>query len=196
MQPNSAPDIYLMKREKSRAGCMTVLFATLVVFAIGAVGAFLHWRHARTSEPTEPSSVETPESPPSVDPEIPPVQMPDLPVPAPAPPLPQPLAPPPPPLASYDLPAFSSTTNDPEPHFVKMTISLGYEFNADISSEITQRVPQMQHIINVILRGKSYEELDSVEDTLSLSEEIKGNLNSIFSSGKIKEIYFKEFIVN
>ena len=97
MQPNSAPDIYLMKREKSRAGCMTVLFATLVVFAIGAVGAFLHWRHARTSEPTEPSSVETPESPPSVDPEIPPVQMPDLPVPAPAPPLPQPLAPPPPP---------------------------------------------------------------------------------------------------
>ncbi|HOF34735.1 MAG TPA: flagellar basal body-associated FliL family protein [Spirochaetota bacterium] len=106
------------------------------------------------------------------------------------------VAPPPPPLASYDLPAFSSTTNDPEPHFVKMTISLGYEFNADISSEITQRVPQMQHIINVILRGKSYEELDSVEDTLSLSEEIKGNLNSIFSSGKIKEIYFKEFIVN
>ena len=106
------------------------------------------------------------------------------------------VAPPPPALASYDLPQFSVTTNDPEPHFVKMTIALGYDFNADISSEITQRVPQMQHIINIILRGKSYEDLDSVEDSISLTEEIKGNINSILASGKIKEVYLKEFIVN
>lgn len=106
------------------------------------------------------------------------------------------VAPPPPPLASYDLPAFSATTNDPEPHFVKMTIALGYEFNADISQEIIQRTPQMQHQINLILRGKSYEDLDSIEDSIMLAEDIKAHLNSVLISGKIKEIYFKEFIVN
>ena len=34
MQPNPAPDIYLMKREKSRAGCMTLLIVTVAVLAV------------------------------------------------------------------------------------------------------------------------------------------------------------------
>ena len=43
MQPNTAPDIYLMKREKSRAGCMTVLIATLVVLSIAALFLLIRW---------------------------------------------------------------------------------------------------------------------------------------------------------
>lgn len=75
MQPNSVPDIYLMKREKSRAGCMTVLIATLVVGVIVAVVAFLHWRGTRGTETAEP--VVFPDAP--IEADIPPVHVPERP---------------------------------------------------------------------------------------------------------------------
>jgi len=106
------------------------------------------------------------------------------------------VAPPPPPLAHFDLPSFSTTTKDPEPHFAKITVSLGYDSNPEINKELVQRTVQTQHIINIILRSKSYEELDSVEDIINLSEEIKAHVNAILIAGKVKEVYFKEFVVN
>jgi flagellar basal body-associated protein FliL len=38
--------------------------------------------------------------------------------------------------------------------------------------------------------------MDSVEDIVNLSEEIKAHVNVILIAGKIKEVYFKEFVVN
>ena len=79
MQPNPAPDIYLMKREKSRAGCMTLLIVTVVVLAVAAVFTVVHvWRN-RNVEPAAP--VEFPDAP--IQAEIPPVQIPDMPLPVP-----------------------------------------------------------------------------------------------------------------
>ncbi|MFW6365715.1 MAG: flagellar basal body-associated FliL family protein [Spirochaetota bacterium] len=106
------------------------------------------------------------------------------------------VAPPPPPLAHFDLPDFSVTTKDAEPHFAKISISLGYEDNVELNTELVQRTVQIQHLVNILLRGKRYEDLDSVEDTVALSEEIKAHINVILISGKIKEVYFKEFVVN
>jgi flagellar basal body-associated protein FliL len=106
------------------------------------------------------------------------------------------VAPPPPPLAHFDLPAFSSTTKDTEPHFAKITVSLGYEANPEMNQELVQRTVQLQHIINIILRSKSYEDMDTVEDIINLSEEIKAHVNVILIAGKINEVYFKEFVVN
>ncbi len=106
------------------------------------------------------------------------------------------VAPPPPPLAHFDLPAFSTTTKDAEPHFAKITVSLGYEANPEMNQELVQRTVQLQHIINIILRSKSYEDVDTVEDIINLSEEIKAHVNVILIAGKISEVYFKEFVVN
>lgn len=106
------------------------------------------------------------------------------------------IAPPPPPLSHYDLPTFSVTTNDPEPHFAKLTVSLGYEENMQLSDELAKRTPQMQHIVNTLLRGKGFEDLDSVEDSVNLSEEIKSSINTLLVNGKIKDVYFREFVVN
>ena len=50
MQPNAAPDIYLMKREKSRAGCMTALIATVVALALAGAFALVHWLGNRGTE--------------------------------------------------------------------------------------------------------------------------------------------------
>jgi flagellar FliL protein len=106
------------------------------------------------------------------------------------------VAPPPPPLAHYDLPSFSVTTKDAEPHFAKISVSLGYETNVELNSELGSRSVQIQHIINILLRSKSFDDLATVEGTINLAEEIKAHINVILISGKVKEVYFKEFVVN
>jgi len=105
-------------------------------------------------------------------------------------------APPPPPLHTYELPDFSKTTADAEPHFVKMKISLGYEMSVELNNELVRRKDEIQHIVNILLQGKKYEDLNSVSDAVELAEEIKAHINIRLISGKIKEVYFKELVVN
>jgi flagellar basal body-associated protein FliL len=105
-------------------------------------------------------------------------------------------APPPPPLATYELPAFSKTTSDAEPHFIKLQISLAYEASPELNNELIRRRDEIQHIVNILLQGKTFEELNSVSGALTLGEEIKAHINIRLISGKVKEIYFKEFVVN
>ena len=109
MTPNPAPpDIYLMKREKSRAGCMTALIATVVVLVLAALFALVHWYGNRGTETAEP--VEFPVAP--IQEEIPPVQIPDVPLPVPVEAVP---APPPVPIAEVPAPAPVPTVSAPAP---------------------------------------------------------------------------------
>ena len=105
-------------------------------------------------------------------------------------------APPPEPLATYELPVFAKTTADAEPHFIKMQISLAYSTDPILSTELVNRKDEIQHIVNILLQGKTYEELNSVSGAITLAEEIKAHINIRLINGKIKEIYFKEFVVN
>ena len=106
------------------------------------------------------------------------------------------IAPPPPPLIAFDLPPISVTLNEEEHHFVKMSIALGYEKNDELTAELIMRKDEMIHIINILLHGKTFNELNSVSGAVNLSEEIKAHVNVLLKTGKIKEIYFKEFTVN
>jgi len=105
-------------------------------------------------------------------------------------------APPPEPLAVYELPTFTKATADAEPRFIKMTISLGHVPDPILSSELVNRKSEIQHIVNIILQGKTFEDINSVEKTITLSEEIKAHINMRLINGKIKEVYFIEFVVN
>jgi flagellar basal body-associated protein FliL len=105
-------------------------------------------------------------------------------------------APPPEPLAVYELPPFAKATADEEPHFLKLTLSLGYDASPELNNELIRRKDEMQHIINILLQGKKFEDLDSVSDSVTLSEEIKAHINIRLIAGKVKEVYFKEFVLN
>jgi flagellar FliL protein len=105
-------------------------------------------------------------------------------------------APPPEPLAVYELPSFSATTADAEPHFIKMQISLGYSLDPILNTELSSRKDEFQHIVNMLLGGKTYEDLNTISGKITLAEEIKAHINMRLINGKIKEIYFKEFIIN
>ena len=105
-------------------------------------------------------------------------------------------APPPPPLDIYELPDISRTTADAEPHFLKVKIALGYDKDPTMNSELISRKSQIQHIINILLQSKKYEDLNTVSGAVELAEEIKAHVNVILIAGKIKEVYFQDFILN
>ncbi|MFN3604682.1 MAG: flagellar basal body-associated protein FliL [Leptonema sp. (in: bacteria)] len=106
---------------------------------------------------------------------------------------------PPPPLEVYN---FSedfrvNTADKEEAHFIKLKLSLGFEpGNKALSTELAQRAPQLRNIINLILAGKTKEQLSTIEGQLELREEIKASINHVLSEGKIEEVYFSEFIIN
>jgi lipoprotein-anchoring transpeptidase ErfK/SrfK len=77
MDPHSAPDIYLMKREKSRTGCMTVLIVTIGLAVVGGIFGVIQWHQNRGTESAEP--IEFPEAP--IEADLPPVPIADVPVP-------------------------------------------------------------------------------------------------------------------
>ena len=62
-------------------------------------------------------------------------------------------APPPAPLPAYELPSFSKTTADIEPHFIKLKLSLGYEMSPELNSELIKRKSEMQHILMNSVEG-------------------------------------------
>ncbi len=65
-----------------------------------------------------------------------------------------------------------------------------------LAEEIAKRNPQIRDYINMILSTKTYEEVSTQEGKNNLKNEIKDTLNSFLVQGKIKKIYFTEFIYN
>ncbi|MCB1156096.1 MAG: flagellar basal body-associated FliL family protein [Leptospiraceae bacterium] len=105
----------------------------------------------------------------------------------------------PPPLEVFNFPdEFRINTADVgEVHFIKLKLAFGYEEGQlTLGNELVKRSPQMQNIINLIISRKTKEDLKTTVQQLDLREEIKAHINHILSEGKIKEVYFKEFIVN
>ncbi len=106
---------------------------------------------------------------------------------------------PPPPTEAFNFPEdFRVNTADQgETHFIKLQLALGFEKdNPALSAELAERKPQLRNIINLILSGKSRDQLSTIQDQLELREEMKASINHILSEGKITEVYFNEFIVN
>ncbi|MBN1899281.1 MAG: flagellar basal body-associated FliL family protein [Spirochaetes bacterium] len=110
--------------------------------------------------------------------------------------------PPPPPVEISDMGEFTINIkgDDEEPHFIRVHIVLGYGRAGDrsstqVGSEISTRRSQIQHIINMILGGKSKQELDTPEGKRNLSIEIRDQINQVMSSGSIKQVYFKSITV-
>lgn len=105
----------------------------------------------------------------------------------------------PPPLEVFNFPdEFRINTADVgESHFIKLKLTFGYEQGQQaLGPELSTRTPQMQNIINLIIGRKTKDELRTLNDQLDLREEIKAHINHILTNGKVKEVYFREFIVN
>lgn len=67
---------------------------------------------------------------------------------------------------------------------------------ADVIQEIDNRKAQIRDFIIIILSSKSYDEVSAKEGKDALRSEIKDNINSFLSKGKIVNVYFTELIYN
>lgn len=62
-------------------------------------------------------------------------------------------------------------------------------------SEINKRLPQVRDSILSMLSSKSNEDINTLEGKLQLRAEIISTLNQYLSNGKVKKVFFTDFIV-
>lgn len=67
---------------------------------------------------------------------------------------------------------------------------------ADSVQEIDNRKAQIRDFIIIILSSKTYEEVSTKEGKDQLRNEIKDNINTFLSKGKVANVYFTELIYN
>ena len=67
---------------------------------------------------------------------------------------------------------------------------------SEIVTEIDNRKAQIRDFIIIILSSKTYDEVSTKEGKDALRNEIKDNINTFLSKGKISNVYFTELIYN
>ncbi len=67
---------------------------------------------------------------------------------------------------------------------------------APVQEEIDKRKPQIRDIIILLLSGKTFEQVSTREGKDGLRDEIRDTVNTFLTKGKIKRVYFTEFIFN
>ncbi len=108
------------------------------------------------------------------------------------------LRPKPPPKTIFPLGDFKLNTADiNEPHFIRLTISLGYDGdNKQLITELANRKVQIRDKILYILSSKTKDDIDSASEKEFLKEEIKKSINNIMTSGEIEAVYYDEFVIS
>ncbi len=76
---------------------------------------------------------------------------------------------------------------------VNMEIELEGE---KVAEEIEKRKPQIRDIIIILLSSKTFEEVSTREGKDFLRNEIRDTVNAFLTKGKIKNVFFTEFIYN
>lgn len=78
--------------------------------------------------------------------------------------------------------------------FLKVTIDLELD-KADTAEEVKSRLPQVKDSVLVLLSSKTFEEVYTVQGKFKLRDEIISRTNSFLKTGKVKNIYFTEFVI-
>ncbi|KJR96309.1 MAG: flagellar basal body protein FliL [Desulfobulbaceae bacterium BRH_c16a] len=80
------------------------------------------------------------------------------------------------------------------PHYVKATFAIELT-NEEVKTEVELRMPQMRDAILLLIGNKSFEELQDLQGKNQLKAEITSKINSFLKSGKVKAVYFTNFVV-
>ena len=64
-----------------------------------------------------------------------------------------------------------------------------------VIAELTQRIPQIKDLIIMILSVKELEDLIDFSGKNQIRKEIFEKINAILQNGKIKNVYFTEFVI-
>jgi flagellar FliL protein len=79
-------------------------------------------------------------------------------------------------------------------HYVKasLTVELTTE---EVKGEVEQRMPQVRDAILLLIGNKTFEELQDLQGKRQLKAELTSKINSFLQTGKVKAVYFTNFVV-
>jgi len=84
--------------------------------------------------------------------------------------------------------------DDEQSRFLKAAITIEAD-NDRVVQEINERMPQIKDAILLLIGNKTFSELNDLQGKLQLRAELINRINSILLKGKIKRIYFTDFVV-
>jgi flagellar protein FliL len=95
----------------------------------------------------------------------------------------------------YPLDTFTvNLKSDAGRRYLKVTMSLELE-GEELSLELDAKAPVLRDRIIRILTSKTLEEISSKKGKQKVSDQIMDTLNAMISDGRIKGIYFTEFVI-
>jgi flagellar FliL protein len=78
--------------------------------------------------------------------------------------------------------------------YLKTKIEVEYTHEAT-HNELVSRTPQIRDSILIILSSKTMQEIQNVEGKLSLKNELLVKINQMLRAGKIRGLFFTEFVI-
>lgn len=78
-----------------------------------------------------------------------------------------------------------------------LNVLMDLELNSDeLIDEIEKRLPQVRDTILVLLSSKRFDQISDIDGKRRLRDEIMQTINSILTTGRIKNVYFTNFVIN
>ena len=78
--------------------------------------------------------------------------------------------------------------------YLKTKIDIEYT-RAELAEELKQRLPQLRDVILLLLSNKSLDEIQGVEGKIALRRELILRINQVLQGGKIRNLYFTQFVI-
>ena len=78
--------------------------------------------------------------------------------------------------------------------FVRVSIALEVN-DSDVVEEIETRNPQIRDVVISIVRAKGYDDITNEDGTRALRGEIRDEINSKLSEGRVTNVFFTEFMI-
>ena len=84
--------------------------------------------------------------------------------------------------------------DDQETHYLKASLSLEMD-SPEAVGEVEERQPQVRDAVLLLLGSKTFAELRDLQGKLQLRAELMERLNGFLQTGKVKTIFFTDFVV-
>lgn len=81
-----------------------------------------------------------------------------------------------------------------ETRYLKAAITIEVD-SEETANEVNERMAQIRDAILLLVGNKTFAELSDLQGKLQLRAEIIARLNKLLTTGKVKGIYFTEFVV-
>lgn len=95
----------------------------------------------------------------------------------------------------FGMEIFVVNLNDPGgKRYLKTKINLEYA-GVELTDELRLRQPQLRDMILLLLSSKTIDEIQGIEGKITLRRELITRINQALQKGKIKNLYFTEFVI-